>query len=406
MTFLQNNSVPSLRRLLRSRGMKRLLKAMSALPEPKQEGKTKHPTWRCLLTLLLSLTRGGNYVLDAASFAKRNEARLSRLFGEGYSAPSYCTLVRAVHKIGPHALLLIRALGFAKGGRGGFQMDGKLVRATRDSARDNSAVDVLELTLGPGFSDFEPCGPGSKEKSEKAAMARLAERNAKALREGVLTADAIAADTVLTGLLARLRIRFCVCVKNEGRGLGDAIASDFLARRGELKPIVRAEKKGGRIDRWEYFFIEDPSEAWAVYGKRRWGGVAHIGAAARRTVNAKTGKASAQTRYYLLSEGVDHRSFAEARSLHWGIEAAHWQIDNSFLEDRRRIGGKDHPAAFAMAVLTRKAFEAIRSSLTAGMDFSKARRELHEMGFRELLYVISGKAATATAKNARSDQKK
>lgn len=380
--------------------------AMSGLPEPKQEGKTKHPTWRCLLTLLLSLTRGGNYVLDAASFAKRNEARLSRLFGDGYSAPSYCTLVRAVHKIGPSALRLIKALGFAKGASGACQIDGRPVRATRDSARENSAVDVIGIRLGGAFLGFEACGPGSKERSEKAAMARLVERNAKALREGVLTVDAIAADTVLIGLLAKLRIRFCVCIKNEGRGLGDAVASDFLARRGELRPTVRAEKKGGRIERREYYYIEDPSAAWAIYGKRRWSGVAHLGMAKRTSVNAKTGEVSSQTRYYLLSEGVDQRSFAESRALHWGIEAAHWQIDNSFLEDRRRIGGKDHPAAFAMAVLTRKAYEAIRSSLKAGMDFSKARRELHEMGFRELLYVLSGKAATATAKKARNDQKK
>ena len=62
------------------------------------------------------------------------------------------------------------------------------------------------------------------------------------------------------------------------------------------------------------------------------------------------------------------------------------------------LGAKDHQAALAMGILRRKAYEAIRSSLQSGMDFSKARRELHEMGFRATLYVLSGKSARAASK--------
>ena len=404
MTFLKNNSIPSMRRLLRSKGIKRLTKAMSSLPEPKQAGKVRHPTWRCLLIVLLSLASGRNWVLDAHSFAERHERRLAALFGEGYSTPSYCTLVRALHRIGPEAAALTASMGLAGGGRGGCQVDGKLARATRDSSEDNSAVDIVELRCG-GMVDFEACGPGSKERSEKAAIASLAKRNARRLRKGPpLTADAIAADSRVTSLLASLGIRFCICIKDEGRGLGEAIASDFLARRGELRPIRAAKKSGGRVDAREYYYIADPSAAWAIYGKGRWKGVAHLGMVRRATASLKTGEASVQTRYYLLSAGVTHAEFAEARALHWSIEAAHWVIDNSFLEDRHRLGAKDHPAALAMGILRRKAYEAIRSSLLSGMDFSKARRELHEMGFRATLYVLSGKAARAASKKGRNDQ--
>ena len=126
---------PSTRRLLRSKGLRRLRKAMESLPEPKQKGKVRHPTWRCLLIILLSLTNGRDWVLDAHSFAVRHRRHLSKLFGNGYSTPSYCTLVRALHRIGPECRRLTESMGFAIGGSEGCQMDGKLVRATRAGSK-------------------------------------------------------------------------------------------------------------------------------------------------------------------------------------------------------------------------------------------------------------------------------
>lgn len=398
---------PSMRRLLRSKGLKRLRKAMESLPEPKQIGKVRHPTWRCLMIVLLSLTNGRDWVLDAHSFAARHARQLGKLFGEGYSTPSYCTLVRALHKIGPECRRLTESMGFAAGGSEGCQMDGKLVRATRDPLAANSALDIVELTLGSGMADFESCGPGGKEKSEIRAMETLVRRNAKRLRRLAvpLTVDAIAANSRMTSLLHSLGIPFCICIRNEGKGLGEAIESDFLARRGEV-PIREAKKAGGRMDVREYFFVEDPSSAWLIYGKRRWKGVAHLGMVRRRSTNLKTGMAAEQVRYYLLSEGITMKGFKEARSRHWSIESSHWTIDNSFREDRHRLGQKDRPAALAMGILRRKAFEEIRSCLRPGMDFAKARRELSAEGFRETLYVLSGKAARVASKTAGNDQKR
>lgn len=123
MTYFEYKFNPSLRRILRSRGMRRLTKAMRELPEPKQKGKTRHPTWVCLTILLLSLTHGDDRALDASSFAKRNERRLRKAFGEGYSTPGYCTLVCALHKAGLIAPELVKALGFAAGREKGCQIE-------------------------------------------------------------------------------------------------------------------------------------------------------------------------------------------------------------------------------------------------------------------------------------------
>ena len=352
---------PSIRRLLRSKGMRRLRKAMESLPEPKQIGKVRHPTWRCLMIVLLSLTNGRDWVLDAHSFAVRHARQLGRLFGEGYSTPSYCTLVRALHKIGPECRRLTESMGFARGGSEGCQMDGKLVRATRAGASPNSALDIVELTLGSGMADFESCGPGGKERSEIRAMETLVRRNAKGLRKlaAPLTIDAIAANSRMTSLLHSLGIPFCICIKNEGKGLGDAIASEFLARRGEV-PIREARRIGGRMDVREYLFAEDPSPAWLIYGKGRWKGVAHFGMVRRKSTNLRTGETSEQVRYYLLSEGITMKGFKEARSRHWSIESSHWVIDNSFREDRHRLGSKDRPAALAMGVLRRNRISLVK----------------------------------------------
>ena len=399
---------PSIRRLLRSKGLRRLRKAMESLPEPKQIGKVRHPTWRCLLIILLSLTSGRGWVLDAHSFAARHGRQLGKLFGEGYSTPSYCTLVRALHGIGPECRELTESMGFATGGSEGCQMDGKLVRATRAGASPNSALDIIELTLGSGMADFESCGPGGKERSEIRAMETLVRRNAKGLRKLAvpLTIDAIAANSRMTSLLHSLGIPFCICIKNEGKGLGEAIRTDFLDKAGSIAPLRATRKSGGRVDEREFYFAEDPSWAWRIYGARPWKGVAHLGMVRRKSTNLRTGETEEQVRYYLLSEGIDAKGFREARSRHWSIESSHWVIDNSFREDRHRLGQKDRPAALAMGILRRKAFEEIRSCLRPGMDFAKARRELSAEGFRETLYVLSGKAARASSKIAGNDQKR
>ena len=234
------------------------------------------------------------------------------------------------------------------------------------------------------MAHFESCGPGSKEKSGLAAMA---------------------ANSKMTSLLHSLGIPFCICIKNEGKGLGEAIESDFLARKSEV-PIREAKKASGRIDVQEHSYVADPSSTWLVYGKGRWRGVAHLGMARRKSANPKTEMAAEQVRYYLLSEGITMKGFKEARSRHWSIESSHWTIDNSIREDRHRLGQKDRPAALAMGALRRKAFEEIRSCLRPGMDFAKARRELSAGGFRETLYVLLGKAARAASKNAGNDQKR
>ena len=398
MTNFSNIRPPSIRSIMRSRALKAAVKALRGIEEPKMRGKTKHPSWQSALICAVSMMAGGDFAKDAASFAARNRGRLAKAFGkEGWLPPSYPTLLRSLHALAPHSAevesALLRLLGGPAAGH--CQIDGKLIRATRDGLKDNSAVDVVELRIGGRIAMSVPCGPGSKEASENAAIMSILKAMGGEIKRsgGVLTIDGIAAKRAVASELSRLGIPFAIVIKNEGRGLGEAIADNFRAYGGELVGRLRSSAVGGRAEERGYYVLPSMGWVWRIYGGKPWEGVGGAGMGVRGPTDRRTGKATRQVRCCILSEGLGLRRFAEARAEHWGIEAFHWLVDNSFREDRCRFGRGRPESAGLLSAIRKKACEIILELVEEGEAMSEARREMAHLPFSKLLYVFSGLAA-------------
>ncbi len=84
------------------------------------------------------------------------------------------------------------------------------------------------------------------------------------------------------------------------------------------------------------------------------------------------GRASIETRYYILSQQLPVREFAEAVRGHWSVENnLHWQLDVSFGEDRSRTR-KDHAAA-NLGGLRRTALSLLKNETSEKVGISNRR---------------------------------
>jgi len=101
------------------------------------------------------------------------------------------------------------------------------------------------------------------------------------------------------------------------------------------------EKGHGRQESRSYAIVAAPDE---VDPEKLWRDLRAVGIAIAERVDSQ-GRASMETRYYILSRLITVQEFAAAVRGHWGIENnLHWQLDVSFREDECRAR-RDHGPA-------------------------------------------------------------
>ncbi len=104
---------------------------------------------------------------------------------------------------------------------------------------------------------------------------------------------------------------------------------------------VTVETGHGRHETRTYAIIAAPE---SVDPDKLWRDLKAVGIAISEREDPR-GRASIETRYYILSRLLPVRKFAEAVRGHWGIENnLHWQLDVSFREDECRVS-RDHAPA-------------------------------------------------------------
>ena len=124
-----------------------------------------------------------------------------------------------------------------------------------------------------------------------------------------------------------------------------------------LDEYQTVEKGHGRRETRTYAIVAAPD---GVDPEELWRDLSAVGIAISERVDSQ-GRASTETRYYILSRLITVQEFAAAVRSHWGIENnLHWQLDVSFREDECRVC-RDHAPAnlsvirrFALGLLKRE----------------------------------------------------
>jgi predicted transposase YbfD/YdcC len=248
-------------------------------------------------------------------------------------------------------------------------IDGKTLRRSFDKASSKSAIHMVsawatvnQMSLGQVMVDAKS--------NEITAIPKLLEL--LEISGSLVTIDAMGCQTAIAEAIVAKEADYVLAVKENQPTLHAGIAAYFLDQSDDDFARVKvsrheAKEQGhGRIEHRTYLVCDAPDD---LPDRGRWKGLKRIGVAISDTI--RSGKPSADVRYYILSKRMSARSFGAAVRGHWGIESMHWQLDVTFGEDQCRTRKGRGDANFS--ILRRTALSLLKNEKTEKVGVKNKR---------------------------------
>jgi len=214
-------------------------------------------------------------------------------------------------------------------------IDGKSCRGSHDGANGLGASHIVSA-----WASEEGVALGQVATAEKSneitAIPELLRQIE--LKDTIISIDAMGCQKAIVTQIVKGGGDCVIAVKKNQPKLHDAIETyfrDLIA--GDLEDhdyrVQESRDAGhGRIDERVYFLARvpkdfAPADAWPM--------VKAIGYALRYTRHAD-GREATEIRYYISTDYLSSKRFAEVVRGHWGIESMHWVLDVTFREDAQR----------------------------------------------------------------------
>ena len=156
------------------------------------------------------------------------------------------------------------------------------------------------------------------------------------ITDATITIDAIGTQKNIVEKIIEKKGHYCLSVKENQKlmyqDINDYFKDDALKYKEEnekLSKYTTKEKNHGRIEKREYFVIDDVS---FIYDRDSWKNLANVGMVRQsRTINNET---TTEVHYHILDTKVSAKEYAEITRSHWEIEnKLHWILDVQFKED-------------------------------------------------------------------------
>ena len=375
----------SIRRILRNKKFQKFIRCLSLLTDKRQKGKIKHPLESCLVIIILAELSGCNYFREFISFGKKHESKLRKLRLVPNGLPSHDTLERTVHKVDKLELnkALVNLLFPSLKGRPIISIDGKCIRATRDSSVKGSYGGMKDIVTM--FMSESKLSLLSWNNSDKGNEMNVIPVLLKMFHESYpdvkpyITIDGIAITHEILTLLKEYEYDFVIVYKKSKETINE-LSKTLTGSLGEAKDITA---NSSRIET-RIFNLYSPEdivgiEQWIPY-------ISHIGKMNSKVEYTITGEITKSEYFYFVSD-ISVNEFMKARRHHWRIEnSLHWILDNSFKEDRMRI--KKGSASENMNLLRKFVLNVLALTNCTTESVSASRDELKYDTPQQLLYRI------------------
>ena len=339
------------------------------LTDPRRR-KVIYPLINVVVIAVCAVVSGADDFVAIARFGRTKRSWLARFLDLESGIPSHDRFNAILAAIKPAEfekclLSWITSLHEITNGQV-IAIDGKTLRRSYDAASEKSAIHMVSawatanhISLGQVVTD--------QKSNEITAIPKLLEM--LDISGSLVTIDAMGCQTKIAQNIVDQKADYVLAAKDNQPTLTQGIADHFDDHleddfaRTKVRRHQTEEKGHGREEIRNYFVCPVPED---LPDRSRWPMLKAIGIVISST--QRDGKDCGAVRYYILSQYLSGRRFAEAVRSHWGIEnSLHWQLDVTFQEDQCRIRKGHADANFS--ILRRTALSLLKneSSLKVGI---------------------------------------
>lgn len=344
-----------------------------SLPDPRR-GEPVYPLLNIVVMTLAAVISGADDFVAIARWCRKNTAWLERYLDLSAGIPSHDRFnaifaAMNTHEFEKCLLSWITSLHEITAGQV-VAIDGKTLRRSYDAASSKSAIHMVSawatknhISLGQVVVD--------EKSNEITAIPKLLD--VIDVSGGMVTIDAMGCQTEIIEKIVDQQAIACIAVKKNQPKLHAAIEQHFNAlieagfQNAQIRRAESSEKGHGREESRFYAICPVPD---SIKDLERWESVKAIGMSTNITF--RDGKEHTEIRYYVLTQYVSGKRFAEAVRTHWGIEnSLHWQLDVTFREDDCRVR-KGHSDA-NLSVIRRFALSMLKNEKTEKLGIKNKR---------------------------------
>lgn len=332
----------------------------SRIPDERQEWKVKHKLTDIIFIAVVAVIANCNCWETIEMFAEEREDWFRKYIELPNGVPSHDTIERVFSWIDPEIFrgVFMTWVKSAMGKdvlRGIIAIDGKAMRGSKDI--DLGPLYVVNAWCSENKMFIGQVFVGEKT-SEMKAIPELVEL--LDVSGQIVTIDAGGTYTDIADRIIMGKGDYVLALKGNQGNLHADVSLFFESEttsksKYDITSTVTRNVGHGRIEKRTYYMTDNID--W-LDGKDRWNGIKSIGMVKSHIINKASGAITEDVRYFISSLACDIDRFAYAVRQHWGVESAHWSLDMTFGEDKRR-SRKDNSAK-NLAQLNRLAYDILK----------------------------------------------
>jgi len=330
-----------------------LVECLSVVEDPRIDRTKAHSLLDILVLSVLAVLCGAEGWEDIELFGKIRLSWLRKFIKLNNGVPSHDTISRVFRLIKPdvfHEAFLewVRSLDLGSEGLNVVAIDGKSLRRSHDK---KTFKNMLHSVAAWSVANRVVLGCQSVDQKSNEIIAIPELLKNLELKGAIITVDAMGSQKEVAAQIMDGEGDYVLAIKANHPTLANAMREyfDTVHEEGLVENGVRhhqtSDAKHGRQENRYYYQAPIPDSMKNL--THGWKGAKSIGQV--HNITTRDGKETSEIRYYLSSQPVSVKRFAEAVRAHWGVENSfHWVLDMTFNEDQSRIR-KDHgPDNFAL----------------------------------------------------------
>lgn len=351
----------------------RLQEHFVELTDPRRR-KVMYPLMNIVVIAICAVICGADDFVAIAQFGRKKRRWFTRFLDLASGIPSHDRFNAVLAAIKPAEfekcfLSWITALQDITDGQV-VAIDGKTLRRSFDAASGKAAIHMVSAWATANQISLGQVAVEEKS-NEITAIPKLLEM--LEISGCLVTIDAMGCQTEIAAKIVAGGGDYVLAVKGNQPTLHEGIAQFFADHleddfaRTKVRRHATKEKGHGREEERHYAICPVPED---LPDRDRWPELKAIGYAIGYT--RRGGKECDEIRYYILSNYVSARRFANAVRAHWGIEnRLHWQLDVTFQEDQCRLR-KGH-ADQNFSILRRTALSLLKNEMSLKVGVKNKR---------------------------------